>query len=647
MSWEVRIMRSATSFFDMPLMRMQLRRAWPLLAAETLLWIFLLPAPLPGFLSGDTGYWIYEQHILESALKGGVYMAAVFGLFFAILSFFYLFNTRATNCCHALPLRRETLFMTSYLTGLFCQLAALLPAFALTAYWFLPSSPYTFPHWDVLGRALGGAAMEIVFFYSFAVFCAMFSGQALSAAVFYLVGNSLIAGIELMLRNFAGEYLYGYVNGMLKLGPFSPFFFLVRRMNVYINHEWSEASQRLIPVGSFVSGYSYLYVYAAAGLVFAALALALYRRRKSEMSGSVVAISWAVPVFQYGVAFCAALVLGQASYILLFGQYRTNGVHSFSGTIMCMLVSGLLGYYISEALVKKSLRVLHSGARGACIVALVLTLTGVTLTFDLTGYEGRVPDVRDIETAYVSFGGQTRFDTTDAATLSLITEAHRAIVADKSYQQAQASSHTSEDDDESRIYCLSFDYTLKSGVHILRDYRVTLPLADLGVSGTTTEALNALYTCPTAVYSRELHVRFPDALPDNPNQNFTNTGYYIHDAYSPDGDSSLTYTLTARQAEAVCRAAMEDCARPAVAQDIFSAQENPSTADTSGISHYRYVELYANVVTFHDDGSSSRSVDTIGFEVTPAMTSTLAVLEEIERTCEPDASPVSAEEAIP
>ena len=37
MSWEVRIMRSATSFFDMPLMRMQLRRAWPLLAATLFL----------------------------------------------------------------------------------------------------------------------------------------------------------------------------------------------------------------------------------------------------------------------------------------------------------------------------------------------------------------------------------------------------------------------------------------------------------------------------------------------------------------------------------------------------------------------------------------------------------------------------------
>ena len=81
---------------------------------------------------------------------------------------------------------------------------------------------------------------------------------------------------------------------------------------------------------------------------------------------------------------------------------------------------------------------------------------------------------------------------------------------------------------------------------------------------------------------------------------------------------------------------MEDCARPAVAQDIFSAQEISSTADTSGISHYRYVQLYVNVVTFRDNGTSSRSVESIHFEVTPEMTATLAALEEIERTGEPD-----------
>ena len=119
-------------------------------------------------------------------------------------------------------------------------------------------------------------------------------------------------------------------------------------------------------------------------------------------------------------------------------------------------------------------------------------------------------------------------------------------------------------------------------------------------------------------------------------QNFTNTGYFIHDTYSPEGDRSLTYTLTARQAEAVCRAAMEDCTRPEIAQDIFSAQEGPATSDCSSVIEYRYVELYANVVTFREDGSSSRSVESIHFEVTPEMTATLAALAEIERTSEPD-----------
>ena len=103
-------MRSATSFFNAALFRDQLRRALPLLLAEALLWVLMLPSSLSGLLSGETAYWLYERQILESALKGGLYMAAIFGLFFAMLSFSHLFSARATSCYHALPLRRETLF---------------------------------------------------------------------------------------------------------------------------------------------------------------------------------------------------------------------------------------------------------------------------------------------------------------------------------------------------------------------------------------------------------------------------------------------------------------------------------------------------------------------------------------------------------
>ena len=156
----------------------------------------------------------------------------------------------------------------------------------------------------------------------------------------YAAATRAASGVETMLRTFAGQFLYGYVYDGLSLGPFSPFFFLCRRLQVFCAYKSGADTVS----GCELRGFSYLYIYAAIGLVLAVLSLLLYRRRKSELSGAVIAFPWAVPVFQYGVAFCAALVLGQLSYYLFFGQHLSNGRYTLSGTIMCMLVSGLLGY---------------------------------------------------------------------------------------------------------------------------------------------------------------------------------------------------------------------------------------------------------------------------------------------------------------
>lgn len=57
---------------------------------------------------------------------------------------------------------------------------------------------------------MGSAMLEAVFFYSFAALCMMMTGQILAAPVFYFVGNILVPGMEYLLRNFAGNFLYGY-----------------------------------------------------------------------------------------------------------------------------------------------------------------------------------------------------------------------------------------------------------------------------------------------------------------------------------------------------------------------------------------------------------------------------------------------------
>lgn len=189
-------MRSATSFFDKTLFRSQLKHTWPLWLGYTALWLFLVPVALFSELSAYQGSYSAADAsslLLNAGVRGGVFISFVFGLFFAMLSFSHLTQSRATNGFHALPVRRETIFLTAYLTGLFCQLSTILVTFLLGA---AVSAPLHLSFWSVTGAAMGSAMLEAVFFYSFAVLCMMMTGQILAAPVFYFVGNILVPGMR-------------------------------------------------------------------------------------------------------------------------------------------------------------------------------------------------------------------------------------------------------------------------------------------------------------------------------------------------------------------------------------------------------------------------------------------------------------------
>lgn len=116
-------MRSATSFFDKTLFRSQLKHTWPLWLGYTALWLFLVPVMLFSELSAyQLGYSAADASylLLNTGVRGGIFISFFFGLFFAMLAFSHLTQSRATNGFHALPVRRETIFLTAYLTGLFC-----------------------------------------------------------------------------------------------------------------------------------------------------------------------------------------------------------------------------------------------------------------------------------------------------------------------------------------------------------------------------------------------------------------------------------------------------------------------------------------------------------------------------------------------
>lgn len=568
-------MRSATSFFDKTLFRSQLKHTWPLWLGYTALWLFLVPVMLFSELSAyQLGYSAADASrlLLNTGVRGGIFISFFFGLFFAMLSFSHLTQSRATNGFHALPVRRETIFLTAYLTGLFCQLSTILVTFLLGA---AVSAPLHLSFWSVTAAAMGSAMLEAVFFYSFAALCMVMTGQILAAPVFYFVGNILVPGMEYLLRNFAGNFLYGYSGQTdVALDFLSPPLYMYFKVGI-ASIETCESDSYYVTAYALVRGsLMILAAYALAGLVIALIALLLYRTRKSEMTGSTVAFPWAVPVFKYGVAFCTAVSLGQFLYYFLFGQYRSSGNDSLPGTILCMAAAGLVGYFVAEMLIKKSFRVFRAGAKGAAIVSLALVLLGVTMSFDLTGYEKHVPDESEIESAFYTFSGMTNVTTDDADTIRRLTAAHRAIVENRKELARIAEAWdadtlpTSQSDyDDMEPFSLRLTYYLKDGSQLSRSYWVYLRRGDLTVPSSATARVNALYMCRESVLRRVLGYGC-EHLGDTPRFLDSYCSYYDDNAGGKD------YALTAAQAEQVYAALMQDVQdSDNGGSDIFAVQE--------------------------------------------------------------------------
>lgn len=616
-------MRSATSFFDKTLFRSQLKHTWPLWLGYTALWLFLVPVMLFSALSAYQGSYSAADAsglLLNAGVRGGVFISFVFGLFFAMLSFSHLTQSRATNGFHALPVRRETIFLTAYLTGLFCQLSTILVTFLLGA---AVSAPLHLSFWSVTGAAMGSAMLEAVFFYSFAALCMMMTGQILAAPVFYFVGNILVPGMEYLLRNFAGNFLYGYSGHTdVALGFLSPPLYMYTMCT-----EVAIASIETCESDSYyVTAYALdrrslmiLALYALAGLVIALIALLLYRTRKSEMTGSTVAFPWATPIFKYGVAFCTAAALGQFLYYFLFGQYRSSGNDSLPGTILCMVAAGLVGYFVAEMLIKKSFRVFRTGAKGAVIVALALVLLGVAMSFDLTGYEKRVPDESEIESAFYTFSGMTNVTTDDADTIRRLTAAHQAIVKNRNEQARiadawDADTLSQSDHDDIEPFSLRLTYYLKDGSQLSRSYSLYLRRSDLTAPSSVTARVNALYTCRESVLRRVLGYGC-EHLGDTPR--FLDSYCYYYD----DNSGGKDYSLTAAQAEQVYAALMQDVQdSDNGGSDIFAVQEYQYDSPT----HFS-PELY-----YESTNEKGRpEVYSLGPNVNNSTPNTLQVLNEL------------------
>ena len=624
-------MQSVTLYFNASLFRGSLRRAWPLWFGYTLIWFMILPLPLLNELADrrtldNNTVQDVSEYILRAGAYGGIAMACIFGIFFAMTMFAYLTSPRSTQGFHSMPARRETLYISGYLAGLTYMLSTLVLAFAAAGITTL-----CFDRFDsvALGRALLAAVFTVMFFYSFGVVCMMFTGQILAAPVFYGILNILAVGMEYLVQNFAGNFLYGYggYSGEYPLDIFSPVFKMAT--SVYVSgysYEYDSFGNLISSAEKAeMSGLWVLGAYAAAGVLLALLGLLVYRRRASEASGSTVAIAWARPIFKYGVALCAAFSLGQLIYLLLFGVNLARGDYSLAGTIACMLFAGLLGYFAAEMLLKKSFRVWRSGRAGALVFSVVLVCFGVGMSLDLTGYEGYVPAADEIQSVRVdlSVPGESFYGNVEQSeSIELVRAAHYALIADKDRTLHERTDYDSETGDGTAYLYLTISYTLTDGRVVRRTYDDgTAYLSELDEAGSVAQTLTALINCPEATYKRVFsNADYGEAL------RYHFTGGYCQlwtedkyadtasaDQYKYDGD------LTAAQVQEIVGALERD----RLAGHASNASIFRERWDGNG--------SYANLELWYIDPSDKRvNSRSLYITVTDNLTETVQTLRDME-----------------
>ena len=443
-----------------------------------------------------------------------------------------------------------------------------------------------------------------LFFFSFAAFCAMFTGHILALPAFYGILNVLAGVIYELLDGLFYEFFFGYA------GSSGAFQVVECLTPVYA----LESAGRWWEEGGFQAPAT-IAVYAGVGVVLAFASLYVYRRRHVEAAGDVVAVALVRPLFKYGVSFCAGLCFGMFTSVFL-------GWNNMAALVPCILAWAVVGYFVAEMLLKKSFRVFKAWKGAAAMTAVLLVLCLACL-LDLFGVEGRVPDPSRVESVQVyldmgyPYDGGREFsaDLTDPEQIKKIVALHQAIVDNRDSESRGV-------DGENDYITIYPSYTLSGGGTLNRRYSsIPIHAGDLDTPGTVAYAMKQI------IEDRELVAMAYDF--DGFLKDARLTGAYLRELYL-DGEYFDDYLYLDDYRQELWDAVQQDFAEGAIGVRCLFEQGSERLEGT-----YRTNLCFSVTVYQKTGGSGTSRVSPAGYDVdrtlcislTPQARHTLAVLE--------------------
>jgi len=357
-------MKSAASYFSLsfPLIKENLRRYWAVSAISFL--VYFLSGVFPILMDG---FW--QQYFIESLLKNHhpPYMMA--HLFVPVITgvviFRYLQTAASVTSLHAMPFTRATLFNSHVLSGLILItlpiiLTGLILLIVLKPLYYIYTVNWM---WE--------SFIIILVMYVVTVFAGLVTGNSLMHISAGFGFNFLIPGLFSVFILYGMQFLHGFTSSpelssvILALSPY---------LQVFDNG------------GQFPPALQILYVLNA--LILFVLSMFLYYKRKLERASESFVFGFMITVISYIIAFFGMTGLG-----FYFAAVGYNDLYLYPG----FLTGALIFFLIGRMVVKKTFRIFdRNTARSLCTYVLLAAVFVCSFAFDLTGFEKRVPDERNI-----------------------------------------------------------------------------------------------------------------------------------------------------------------------------------------------------------------------------------------------------------
>ncbi len=586
-------MTSKISCFDRAVFRRALKKTAPVWILYTL-YELLLPLRLFSFCRGvssctDDFLVQIEKTILGYARINASLLPFLLGGLLAWVLFFWLFRAGTAYFYAALPVRRETLFLTNYLTGLLlCAAPALLSSLLLWAVGAGFGAAALVPAMQVFAATMLG----FLLFFSFAVLVCCVVGQMAAMPIVYVILNFTFFVLEAIVRHLLFTFVYGMPysqsSTMQSFALHATPVLGLLQGGFRVATDWAERDgMYYMEYAPRLEGWGYLGALAALGLVFALCAFLLLKHREMERSGDVIAVGWLRPVALYVFTLGCALVLGA----LMAELFSSNTADNFWYVLLFLFMGAFVGYFAGKMLLQKTIHVFQSGwlGLGACCLALLLAFGAAE--FDLFGYSRYLPERSAVQAAGLThYQSNGLYTTQDDAFIQDVLNLHTAAVSEKSKQEHRRHAYQLGTDYTEQFY---ITYRMTDGTLTERYYSIVYSDADLEDPDSLISRFSALYNSPGSVLIRTGF--------DTPR-----TEKNVLSCYVSSFDTGESLELTGRDAWRVYTACLDD-----INAGLLGAEDVSGSGSTKEVGNYTPLNLIFTVTTQVPGQTDSLYIDSI------------------------------------